>query len=891
MTSSNVDPSTAPSFNDRNAIANRTHERKHSTESAILEEVIKNELSRQDSNDKTTVKIVGLDLKILTEESILLFEEATRLSLRKNKLSGLPTNFSMLQNLRYLDLNSNRFCEIPPILFECLQLEILDLSSNNIREIPKDIPSLWSKNLKILSLKNNRVSSIYDLRNILKLDNLNVLEIEGNYIPKEELELIETYSPNLTGLASDEYWTIALRRYFEDHPEGSNTNKISKASKRMGFINTANDDSRSSSNSTSASEGEPVSSVTPLKTEGSHNHNASNDLYNHSKYNDYFKRLSILPEEVVPDEKHRISHTELVVACRKLLFSFTECQEAIRKIASFCKDKSVAVNIVSLLYSVRSHIDNLVEILQQAENEENFHDQPLIKLCITIIGSFKQIISFLRKNFKTFFEEDDLCFLRMFYMTLLCSYNEIYNAWSYISSELPPKSNNSGKIIRTQTRKRSESFVVGNEHSHEVNNVISEVPHTNSSSIMHKIRTKSVTLQNSHLLQTASSVSSNNEKSANMRSLGSSVLPGTITSSTANKASNLAGADDVNGDISNISNHSSSSSVIISQMILPTERQGETGKQKSEVIIERTNASPSSVSANSSNNSSRSISVNATNANNNPVSSLNNNTGASPSASSPASSSKVSTNVTTVNTSANASVPIAASVNSSSSVVTSEQDSKSTISSEAQQNIDLQLHQMLSNVVKMVSVVYNQLTSAISKTALASTIGKQVLTDSLASKIRDLTDTCCQAMDLSKILDERLQLLLNNDPLIVEKYLSTVEKLKTWEKINAFLKSIISILGNTKVIMADLPNLNEIRPNLASLAKITKDVTVILDSSSYKSVSVTASQIQKQQHLQQMQLQQQQQVHTHQQQINSHTHVPLLTPQPLSGNINPFEQL
>lgn len=42
--------------------------------------------------------------------------------------------------------------------------------------------------------------------------------------------------------------------------------------------------------------------------------------------------------------------------------------------------------------------------------------------------------------------------------------------------------------------------------------------------------------------------------------------------------------------------------------------------------------------------------------------------------------------------------------------------------------------------------------------------------------------------------------------------------------------------------MKDLPILNEVRPNLASLAKITKDVTVILDLSSYRSISQAAQQ-------------------------------------------------
>ncbi|SCU83313.1 LANO_0B08878g1_1 [Lachancea nothofagi CBS 11611] len=67
----------------------------------------------------------------------------------------------------------------------------------------------------------------------------------------------------------------------------------------------------------------------------------------------------MLPEETT---SQRVTHDELLIACRKLLFSLTECQQSIRKITSFCEDKAVADNSVSLPYSVRSHIDNLVEL-------------------------------------------------------------------------------------------------------------------------------------------------------------------------------------------------------------------------------------------------------------------------------------------------------------------------------------------------------------------------------------------------------------------------------------------------------------------------------------------------------------------------------------------------
>ena len=145
------------------------------------------------------------------------------------------------------------------------------------------------------------------------------------------------------------------------------------------------------------------------------------------------------------------------------------------------------------------------------------------------------------------------------------------------------------------------------------------------------------------------------------------------------------------------------------------------------------------------------------------------------------------------------------------------------IDEETQQKIDEQLSQTLLNVIKVVNIVYNQISAEISKIT-----SQQVLNETLTSKVRELKDIY-QAMELSDTLNTRLELMLSKDVNIIEVYSSSTEKLKVWEKINSFLKVIISILGSTKTLMADLPELNEIRPNLSALTKVTKDVTVLLD--------------------------------------------------------------
>lgn len=821
---------------------------------------MKNELSQQQQYEGSTIKLIGMGIGGIAEADIKLLESMERISMRKNLISNLPSNFCCLKSLRYLDLDSNMLREIPTVLMQCPTLEILDLSNNRIESLPGEITKLWSKNLKVLSLKNNNVGSIWAMSSLAKLENLSVLEIEGNPLPKEELDLVMAYTPMTSGIAQEEYWAVALRRYLQSQTpptlstSGNNNDpKMTRAAKRMGFISTTTTSDHSTPVSPS-----PVSQVFSSDGEfSSISHNdtsttSNNELYNHSKFNDYFKRLSILPEESYQNtngeqssaisssnEQHRLSHEELVIACRKLLFGFTECQQNIRKIASFCKEKSVAVSVVSLLYSVRSHIDNLVEVLEQAESKEDSHDKALIKLCMTIVSIFKQIIGQLRRNFKAFFEGDDLCFIRMFYMTLLCSYNEIYNAWCFLGAEDAKFSKKRSVGSRSlSSSKPPPSFGTNG---------------TNSSGVFLP-RTRSNTLQ-------------------------SNVVPMSFNT----------GVDSIN-----ITNN------IVSPVPGTVTPPYPLGVQQSS----RQMTPPPALSS-----SSASINPNNNNDNNDNNNNSNNNS------SLPVpQNSQVSTEP---RHSPRQYTPHSPKPKASENIGEPESESPSASVSSASKNVDQQLYQTLRVVIKMVNVVYDQLTSMISKTARESTSGQQELTANLLTKIRDLTDTCCQAMDLSKALGERLNLLMS-EMVGSEKFLTHGEKLKTWENINAFLKSIISILANAKILMEGMPALNEIRPNLASLAKVTKDVTVILDLSSYKGVSVLASQTQPQQpqHQHQQQYQQhqyqhqqhpyyqhvpshqhgyhQQHVHQYPQQYphDEHMHIPMMTPQATSAHAkNPFEDL
>ncbi|AMD20540.1 HDL204Cp [Eremothecium sinecaudum] len=726
--------------------------------------LISTELSQKES---PTIKLIDLNISTLPEEAVELLASVERLSLQKNLLTTLPTSFRTLSKLRYLDLHGNKFTTIPSVLLQCPNLEIVDLSSNEISTLLPDYCQLWCNNVKVLSLKNNKVRSLRDLYPIVsQLKALTILEIDGNEIPQEELDCVTAHVP-MNNYPPDEYWLLALQKYFQDFPHfgGHNGTKIPRSAKRMGFIN---------------AEESPSAAVQPSPA-----HDL--ELMTHSKYNDYFKRLSVLPEEIPNSQQAdgsseaRVSHEDLVVGCRKLLFAFTECLQNVRKITSLCADKSVAVNMVSLLYTVRSHIDNLVEVLEQAEDPADslIHDQLLVNLSTGIISVFKQVIGLLRKNFNSFFRANDICFSRMFYMTLLCSYTEIFNVWNLVVPETVRR-----KKPTVNARQRSFSVQALHNYKH--------LP----------------TRQRSNTLQRATNLT---QSSSNMPTQAPliSQLPLNSPPNSKNATPSIPSTG-VTSSLAGTTNMDS-----------------------------RSDSSPRALRTDSQ------VHLQASKRN----------------------------------------------------IESQGNDSPNQSNTALDNNIDAQLYHTLRTVVGMVNVVYSQLTQAIQLSAIASTTDEQHgITPAIAAKVKELTETCFQSMELSKGLKARLALITSSD---VEQYNTTAEKLTTWECINAFLKSIIAILANTKVIMKDLPILNEVRPNLASLAKITKDVTVILDMSSYKIVSSAQPQQPQTQSTQPPQQHQFQQSQNNEEVSDSHNSsnpytiiTPLSTPSLVTNHTsNPFDQL
>lgn len=143
----------------------------------------------------------------------------------------------------------------------------------------------------------------------------------------------------------------------------------------------------------------------------------------------------------------------LIKASRKILFSFSELHSSVRRFTGFCIDKKITIKMVSHLYTTKSNIDSLVENLEIVEENGDNIDQINVHLH-ACISSFKSIMSLLSENFSTFVMKIDVCFIRMLYLTLYGSFNELLNAHRILTASLilqMPSISHSNSSITNQT--------------------------------------------------------------------------------------------------------------------------------------------------------------------------------------------------------------------------------------------------------------------------------------------------------------------------------------------------------------------------------------------------------------------------------------------------------
>lgn len=445
-------------------------------------------------------------------------------------------------------------------------------------------------------------------------------------------------------------------------------------------------------------------------------------------------------QQLHPSRKNHHSTSTLIKVSRKVLFSFSELHSSIRRFTGFCVDKKITIKMVTLLYTTKSNIDSLVENLELMEDKGGNVDQIVLSLQLSI-SSFKQIMILLTENFAIFVMKIDICFIRMLYLTVYGSFNELLNAYRALTANPMPNFTGINPMAVSGLPASSSKLDSGTNSSH-------------------------VTLDPKH-------------------------------SYSSHKPHSLS----INTVLSNVSN--GSNSTLVSNGSAMSRHNSVVAANGSAVPASSSSNMVSSVShSNSTINSSNGTTVNSTGAATANGNSSNNNNGTS--------SSNSNTHNTNNGNNGN------------------ELDSGPTDTSE----VDEKLYNAVDIATTSAQVVFEELTKAISKSAIASTNLLQI-GPSVASKVKELTSVCITSIEVSKSLKTKL-LTIRNNP-------SSTSKSMFWEDVNLFLKSIIQTFSSVKAVMKDLPILNEIRASMATLTKATKDVTILIEVSSYKSMSTEFS--------------------------------------------------
>ncbi|KAF9052665.1 RAM signaling pathway protein-domain-containing protein [Panaeolus papilionaceus] len=99
-----------------------------------------------------------------------------RLALGNNRLFSLPSEFSMLNRLRYLNLKHNCLTSVPDVLTQMSALDTLDLSNNKIMSLPSQPGRLLQ--LRVFSLSKNKLIRIPAY--LARFRELEVLRIDRN---------------------------------------------------------------------------------------------------------------------------------------------------------------------------------------------------------------------------------------------------------------------------------------------------------------------------------------------------------------------------------------------------------------------------------------------------------------------------------------------------------------------------------------------------------------------------------------------------------------------------------------------------------------------------------------------------------------------------------------
>ena len=127
---------------------------------------------------------------------LFIFQEMKELSLSNNDLTSIPPELGqLLPNLQLLSLSNNQLTSIPKEIGQLVNLQVLNLYGNKLTSIPPELGQLT--NLQVLNLSNNQLTSIPP--ELGQLVNLQVLHLSYNQLTSIPPELVQLTNLKIYG--------------------------------------------------------------------------------------------------------------------------------------------------------------------------------------------------------------------------------------------------------------------------------------------------------------------------------------------------------------------------------------------------------------------------------------------------------------------------------------------------------------------------------------------------------------------------------------------------------------------------------------------------------------------------------------------------------------------
>lgn len=141
------------------------------------------------------VLAVDLTRKRLSDlpPDLMLLEDLAYLIVNRNRIQGFPNWLAEMTDLKVLLADHNRLSDFPEVLLRMPQLEQLSLGENYLTGIPLDIDNMTS--LQILSLWGNVLASFP--ASLGNLERLQILDLLHNEMTVEEQDMLEALLPEV----------------------------------------------------------------------------------------------------------------------------------------------------------------------------------------------------------------------------------------------------------------------------------------------------------------------------------------------------------------------------------------------------------------------------------------------------------------------------------------------------------------------------------------------------------------------------------------------------------------------------------------------------------------------------------------------------------------------